>query len=64
MTTGGDPSMIETIAKAAVAVGADGLFLEVHPNPEKAMSDAASMLQIDKLENIISKCLLIINALK
>jgi len=64
LTTGGDPSMIETIAKAAVAVGADGLFLEVHPNPEKAMSDAASMLQIDKLENIISKCLLIINALK
>ena len=54
--TGGDPSMIETLALAAVATGADGLFMEVHPNPAKALSDAASQLQMDKLEAILTKC--------
>ncbi len=63
LTTGGDPSMIETIAKAASAVGADGLFFEVHPDPKNAMSDAASMLQINQLEDIIYKCLSITNAI-
>jgi 2-dehydro-3-deoxyphosphooctonate aldolase (KDO 8-P synthase) len=56
-TTGGDPEMIETMARAAVAVGADGLFIEVHPEPSMAKSDAASMLKLEKLEKILDGCL-------
>jgi 2-dehydro-3-deoxyphosphooctonate aldolase (KDO 8-P synthase) len=52
-TTGGDARMIETMARAAIAVGADGLFIEVHPEPSKAKSDAASMLKMDRLESIL-----------
>lgn len=55
--TGGAPDMIETISLASVATGANGLFLEVHPNPGKALSDSASMLQLDKLEGILEKCM-------
>jgi 2-dehydro-3-deoxyphosphooctonate aldolase (KDO 8-P synthase) len=51
--TGGDAEMIETLARAAVAVGADGLFIEVHPDPSTAKSDSASMLKLDRLENIL-----------
>jgi len=61
--TGGDPEMIETISLAATAVGADGLFLEVHPDPEKAKSDMASMLKLDRLEAIMVKCMGIRNSL-
>lgn len=53
--TGGDPEMIETIAKAAVAVGADGLFIETHPKPEIAKSDGANMLHLDNLEPLLEK---------
>jgi 2-dehydro-3-deoxyphosphooctonate aldolase (KDO 8-P synthase) len=53
--TGGDPEMIETIAKAAIAVGADGLFIETHPKPEIAKSDGANMLHLDKLESLLEK---------
>lgn len=53
--TGGKPEMIETIAKAAIAVGADGLFIETHPNPENAMSDGANMLKLNKLESLLEK---------
>ena len=53
--TGGKPTMIETIAKAGVAIGVDGLFLETHPNPAKAKSDGANMLQLDKLEDLLTK---------
>ena len=53
--TGGNPQMIETICKAAIAVGADGLFIETHPNPAKALSDGANMLQLDKLEALLEK---------
>lgn len=53
--TGGDPGMIETIAKAAIAVGADGIFIETHPNPSCAKSDGANMLQLNKLENLLEK---------
>ena len=53
--TGGDPTMIETIAKAAVATGADGLFIETHPNPAVAKSDGANMLQLDLLEPLLEK---------
>ncbi|HHH52056.1 MAG TPA: 3-deoxy-8-phosphooctulonate synthase [Bacteroidetes bacterium] len=62
--TGGDPEMIETIAKAAIAVGADGLFIETHPNPSIAKSDGANMLKLDKLEGLIQKLVKIKEALK
>ena len=51
--TGGNPQLIETIAKAAIATGADGLFIETHPNPAKAKSDGANMLQLNLLENLL-----------
>ena len=53
--TGGRPDLIETIAKAGIAVGADGLFIETHPDPSKALSDGANMLQLDKLEDLLQK---------
>jgi len=53
--TGGKPALIETIAKAGIAIGVDGLFLETHPNPSQAKSDGANMLQLDKLENLLTK---------
>ena len=62
--TGGDPELIETITLAAVATGADGLFMEVHPSPKDAKSDPHTMLQLDKLEGILSKCVAIHKTLK
>ena len=53
--TGGNPGMIGTIAKAAVAVGADGLFIETHPNPAVAKSDGANMLKLDLLEDLLKQ---------
>lgn len=53
--TGGQPEMIETLAKAGVAVGVDGLFIETHPEPSKAKSDGANMLQLDKLESLLER---------
>ena len=61
--TGGDPSMIETIALSAIATGADGLFMEVHPEPASAKSDPHTMLQLDRLEGILEKCIRIRRAL-
>jgi 2-dehydro-3-deoxyphosphooctonate aldolase (KDO 8-P synthase) len=55
--TGGNPQLIETIAKAAIATGADGLFIETHPNPAIAKSDGANMLQLDLLEPLLEKLL-------
>ena len=54
-TTGGNPQMIETIAKAAIAVGSDGLFIETHPDPSCAKSDGANMLKLDLLEGLLEK---------
>ena len=54
-TTGGDPELIETIALSAVATGADGLFIETHPNPATAKSDSATMLQLSKLDSLLEK---------
>ena len=51
--TGGRPDLISTIAKAAIAVGADGIFLETHPNPAKAKSDGANMLHLDYFEKLM-----------
>ncbi|RYD55689.1 MAG: 3-deoxy-8-phosphooctulonate synthase [Sphingobacteriales bacterium] len=53
--TGGNPAMIETIARAGIATGADGLFIETHPEPSKAKSDGANMLQLDLLESLLEK---------
>ncbi|MBK8955087.1 MAG: 3-deoxy-8-phosphooctulonate synthase [Saprospiraceae bacterium] len=61
--TGGKPQLIETIAKAAVAVGADGLFIETHPNPAVAKSDGANMLKMEYLEALLEKLLKIRQAL-
>ena len=51
--TGGNPEMIGTIAKAAIATGADGLFIETHPDPSKALSDGAHRLKLDRLEALL-----------
>jgi 2-dehydro-3-deoxyphosphooctonate aldolase (KDO 8-P synthase) len=51
--TGGKPEMIETLAKAGIAAGVDGIFLETHPNPSEAKSDGANMLPLDKLEDLL-----------
>ena len=61
--TGGNPKMIETIAKAGIAVGVDGIFLETHPDPNNAKSDGANMLQLDKLENLLVKLIKIRNSI-
>ena len=61
--SGGLPELIETIAKAAVAVGTDGLFIETHPEPQKAKSDATNMLQLDLLEGLLMKLVRIREAL-
>ncbi|MBS1655297.1 MAG: 3-deoxy-8-phosphooctulonate synthase [Bacteroidetes bacterium] len=53
--TGGNPQLIGTISKAAIAAGADGLFIETHPDPSKALSDGANMLQLDLLENLLQQ---------
>ncbi len=55
--TGGNPQMISTIARAAIAAGADGLFIETHPDPSKALSDGANMLKLDLLEELLLKLL-------
>lgn len=53
--TGGKPELIETIAKAAIAVGADGLFIETHPDPKNAKSDGANMLLLSELDGLLTK---------
>jgi 2-dehydro-3-deoxyphosphooctonate aldolase (KDO 8-P synthase) len=62
--TGGNPKMIETIAKAAIATGADGLFIEAHPNPSVAKSDGANMLRLDLLEELLFKLIKIRKAIQ
>jgi len=62
--TGGLPQLIETISKAAIAVGTDGLFIETHHNPSEAKSDGANMLQLDLLEPLLVKLLRIREALR
>ena len=53
--TGGNPKLIGTIARAAIAAGADGLFIETHPDPSCAKSDGANMLRLDLLEDLLVK---------
>ena len=61
--TGGRPDLIETIAKAGVAVGFDGLFMETHPEPAKALSDGANMLPLSELKTLLEKLLKIRKAI-
>lgn len=55
--TGGNPQLIGTIAKAAIATGAEGLFIETHPDPACALSDGANMLRLDLLEDLLVQLL-------
>lgn len=61
--TGGQPELIELIAKAGIAAGAEGIFLETHPNPAIAKSDGANMLKLDLLEILLEKLVRIRSAL-
>ncbi len=61
--TGGKPELITTMAKAGIAVGADGLFLETHHNPAEAKSDGANMLHLDNLETMLEKLIKIRRAI-
>ncbi len=62
--TGGQPALIETVAKAGIAVGVDGIFIETHPNPETALSDGANMLALSQLENLLIKLVKIKQTIK
>jgi len=61
--TGGQPQLIETLAKAGIAVGFDGIFLETHPDPKNALSDGANMLPLNELEPLLTKLLKIRKAI-
>ena len=62
--TGGLPEMIEAIAKAGVAVGVDGIFIETHPDPKNAKSDGANMLHLDLLKSLLEKLIKIRKSIK
>ena len=62
--TGGMPRLIETVAKAGIAVGADGIFLETHEDPSVAKSDGANMLRLDLLEGLLERLVRIRQAVK
>ena len=61
--TGGQPELIKTIAKAGIAAGADGIFIETHPDPSHALSDGANMLKLDLLEDLLTKLIKIRKAI-
>ena len=61
--TGGQPELISLIAKAGIAAGADGIFMETHPDPAKAKSDGANMLRLDLAENLLKQLVSIKEAL-
>ena len=62
--TGGKPELIETIAKAGISVGADGIFIETHPDPANAKSDGANMLRLDLLEDLLVKLIKVRKAIQ
>jgi len=53
--SGGEPELIETLGRAAISVGADGIFLETHPDPASALSDGANMLKLDDLGKLLER---------
>ena len=55
--SGGNPEFIATMCYAGIASGADGLFIEAHPDPVMAQSDSSNMLKLDLLEGILEKCI-------
>jgi len=62
--TGGRPALIDTVARAGIAVGVDGLFIETHPSPETAKSDGANMLPLSRLEGMLERLVRIREAIK
>lgn len=62
--TGGRPELISTIGKAAIAVGADGIFIETHPDPSVAKSDGANMLKLENLRELLETLMTLKMALK
>ncbi|MFO7791173.1 MAG: 3-deoxy-8-phosphooctulonate synthase [Bacteroidota bacterium] len=62
--TGGKPEMIEVLAKAGLAAGADGIFIETHPNPAQAKSDGANMLALDKMDGLLAKLVKVRQAIR
>jgi 2-dehydro-3-deoxyphosphooctonate aldolase (KDO 8-P synthase) len=62
-SSGGDPEYIPALVRAAVAAGCDGLFLETHPNPSRAPSDAATMLPLDAMPRLLEEVMAIRGAL-
>lgn len=62
--TGGQPKLIETMCKAGIAVGVDGLFIETHPDPLNAKSDGANMLPLDQLDGLMKKLIRIREAIR
>ncbi len=61
-STGGNREYVEPLAKAAVAVGADALFFEVHPDPDKALSDGPNMVRLDQFEELLKRVMRVRNA--
>jgi 2-dehydro-3-deoxyphosphooctonate aldolase (KDO 8-P synthase) len=62
--SGGEREYAPLLARAALAIGADGLFIETHPSPDKALSDAASQIALDDMEDVLNTCLAIFNAIR
>ena len=60
--TGGNRNYVEPLAKAAIAVGADALFFEVHPNPDNALSDGANMVKLDEFEDLLKRVIKVYDA--
>ena len=63
-TSSGQREFVKYLVRAAVAIGIDGLFLEVHDNPEEALSDGANMVYLDKLEELLNEVIAIHNVVK
>lgn len=61
-STGGNRENVEPLAKAAIAAGADALFFEVHPEPDKALSDGANMVKLDEFENLLKRVIRVYDA--
>jgi 2-dehydro-3-deoxyphosphooctonate aldolase (KDO 8-P synthase) len=61
-TTGGNRQYVEVLAKAAIAAGVDGLFMETHPDPDRALSDGPNMVPLDEMERLLAKLIMVYNA--